>query len=170
MNFRFTTVDSSLNRAEFRWKWVRFLKHSFILGIVLCAGSILVGAALVSGRLTSRPIATALLLLLAVCAFLAWAVIIISAAMATPGRHWLAAALERVDRRLLDRLNTLVFLERGRTDGRSHSFALRIAKQTHGILTHKAPAPAFPVTHAAAHFVVFLIALIATAVLYHKYS
>src|SRR5437016_14539346 len=109
MNFRFTVVDSSLNRAEFRWKWVRFLKHTFILGIVLCAASMLLGAAIVTGWLTSRPLATALLLLLSISAFVAWAVIIISAAMTTPGRHWLAAALEKVDRRLLDRLNTLVF-------------------------------------------------------------
>src|SRR5437588_530721 len=146
MNFRFTIVDSSLNRAEFRWKWLRFLRHSFILGVVLCGACLLLGAAIVSGWLNSRPMATALLILLAISVFIAWAIIIISSAMAAPGRHWLAAALERVDRRLLDRLNTLVFLEKRRTDGRSHSFALRIAKQTHGILTHKSPSPAFPGT------------------------
>ena len=36
--------------------------------------------------------------------FIAWAVIIISVMAGTPDRGWLAAALERVDRRLLDRL------------------------------------------------------------------
>src|ERR1043166_5067766 len=77
MNFRFTVVDSSLNRAEFRWKWLRFLKHSFVLGIILCGGFLLLGAAILSGHLTNRSMATVLLILLAICGFVAWAALIL---------------------------------------------------------------------------------------------
>ena len=35
MNFRFTIVETVLNRAEFRWKWLRFLRYSLMLGILL---------------------------------------------------------------------------------------------------------------------------------------
>ena len=36
MNFRFTIVETTLNRAEFRWKCLKFLRYSMILGTALC--------------------------------------------------------------------------------------------------------------------------------------
>jgi hypothetical protein len=170
VNFRFTIVDSTLNRAEFRWKWLRFLKHSFFIGIVLCVAWLGLEAAMLTGRLTSRPTATAVLILLAISGFLAWVVVIISAAARKPARHWLAAALERVHPPLLDRLNTLVFLEKSRKDSRAHAFALRIARQTHGILSKKSPAPAFASTGVSGVFLLFLLTLIAAVIVHQKFS
>src|SRR5438093_5271217 len=111
MNFRFTVVETSLNRAEFRWKWLRFLQHSFTLGVILVLLVLGFGGAIALGWVTSKTVATTFFALLAVVGFIAWAIIIISVVAGAPDRNWLAAALERVDRRLLDRLNTLLFLE-----------------------------------------------------------
>ena len=44
MSLRYTVVETSLNRAEFRWKWLKFLQYSFLLGSILCA-LVLLGAA-----------------------------------------------------------------------------------------------------------------------------
>src|ERR1035441_6873048 len=112
MSFRFTVVETSLNRAEFRWKWLKFLQHSFLLGVILCVLVLLFGAAIILGWVTSKLLATTFFALLAMGGFIAWAVIIISVLAGAPERPWLAAALERVNPRLLDRLNTLLYIER----------------------------------------------------------
>src|SRR5512145_1730586 len=124
MSFRFTVVDTSLNRAEFRWKWLKLLQHSFLLGSILCALVLLFGGAILLGWVTSKPLATTFFALLGIAGFIAWAVIVISVLAGSPERSWLAAALERVNPRLLDRLNTLVFLEGRPKDSRTHSFAM----------------------------------------------
>src|SRR5437667_85602 len=58
MNLRFTVVETTLNRAEFRWKWLRFLRHSFVLGIILCLLVLLFGGAIAFGWITSKTLAT----------------------------------------------------------------------------------------------------------------
>src|SRR5439155_13244014 len=156
MNFRFTVVETSLNRAEFRWKWLRFLQHTFTLGITLSLLALLFGVAILSGWVTSKALATTFFALLAAVGFLAWAVIIISVVAGAPDRHWLAAALERVDSRLLDRLNTLLFLERRQADARAEAFALRIAKQTQAVLAGRSAPPAFPSTRPLGYLAVFI--------------
>src|SRR5215468_11151612 len=111
MQFRFTTVETSLNRAEFRWKWLRFLQHTFALGIVLCLLTLSFALAIIGGWITSKSVAITIVTILAISAALVWIVIAIAVVAGSPERNWLAAAVERVDRRLLDRLNTLLFLE-----------------------------------------------------------
>jgi len=129
MKFRFAIVEKSLGRAEFRWKWLRFLRYSFLLGGILCLLAILFAAAIHNGMIVSKPAAIAISVMLAGTALIAWCIILIVVVASSPDRNWLAAALERVDRRFLDRLNTLLFLEKKRTD-KVDSFAVRIAQQT----------------------------------------
>ena len=163
-------VETSLNRAEFRWKWLRFLQHSFLLGVILCLLVLLFGAALILGWVTSKALATTFFALLAMCGFVAWAVIIISVLAGAPERPWLAAALERVNPRLLDRLNTLLYIERRPRDARTTSFALRIARQTQGVLAAKAAPTPFPSTRAMEYMLGFIMALTATVLVYQLYS
>ncbi len=111
MNFRFTVVETSLNRAEFRWKWLKFLQYSFVLGGIVCLLLLILGGVIVAGWLTSKTLGIGLFALIALVGFLAWIAVIISVAAGSPDRNWLASALEKVDRRLLDRLHTLLFLE-----------------------------------------------------------
>jgi hypothetical protein len=166
----FTVVETSLNRAEFRWKWLKFLQHSFLLGGVVSLLVLLFGGAILLGWVTNKALATTFFALLAVSAFIAWAVIIISVMAGSPDRTWLAAAVERVDRRLRDRLNTLLFLERRRSDMHTHSFALRIARQTQSVLAAKASPSPFAGTRTTQWFVAFLAILSVTFALYHIYS
>jgi hypothetical protein len=170
MSFRFTIVETSLNRAEFRWKWLKFLQHSFLLGTILCALVLLFGGGIVGGWVTSKALATTFFVVLGMVGFIAWAVIIISILAGSPDRSWLAAALERINPRLLDRLNTLLFLERRRQDAHTSSFAMRIARQTQGVLAAKAAPTPFPSTRALEYMVGFIVALTATVLVYQLYS
>src|SRR5438128_2822189 len=111
MNSRFTVFETSLNRAEFRWKWLRILRHSSLLGIGLCLAAIGLEYSIISGRLTNKSAALTVLVVLGALGSLAWLFIVISVLVRSPERRWLAAAVERIDRRFLDRLNTLLFLE-----------------------------------------------------------
>lgn len=170
MNHKFTVVETSLNRAEFRWKWLRFLEHSFALGSLICLLALIFGGAMLLGLVSSKTWATAFFALLAMAGFIAWAIVIISIAAGAPDRSWLAAALERADGRLLDRLNTLLFLERDRGDAQAQAFAMRIAKQTQGLVGEKALPSPFPGRRPLKHGVAFGLALGATILLYVRYS
>ncbi len=143
MNFRFTVLETSLNRAEFRWKWLRFVQHSSVLGIVLSGLLIALGLSIWAGWLTSRTVAYGLLAFLCGGGFVAWMIVIISVMGGAPDRHRLAAAVERVDSRFLDRLNTLLFLEDRKGERPAESFAVRIARQAQAVLAERTPPAAF---------------------------
>jgi len=137
MQFRFTTVETSLNRAEFRWKWLRFLQYTFALGMVLCLLTLSLALAIIGGWITSKSTAITIVTILAILAALAWIIIAIAIVAGSPERNWLAAALERVDRRLLDRLNTLLFLENRPRKPQTDAISIRIAKQVQSVFAAK---------------------------------
>ncbi len=170
MSNRYAVVETSLNRAEFRWKWLKFLQHSFLLGSIVCTLVLVFGGAILVGWVTSMTLATMFFALLAITAFIAWVVIIIAVLAGSPDRAWLAAALERVNPRLLDRLNTLLFLERRPRDARVSSFALRIARQAHKVMAAKTVPSPFPATRARECMLGFIAALVATVLVYQFYS
>src|SRR5437660_5505027 len=162
----FTIVETSLNRAEFRWKWLRFWQRSFALGTALGLFLLLFGSAILLGWVTSKVVGMAVLVALGIIGFITWLVLVIAVAAGSPDRNWLAAVLERVDSRLLDRLNTLLFLERRRGDARVESFALRIAKQTQAVLAEKPSPPTFPATSPLGWLLAFLLVLTGTVLMY----
>src|SRR5512140_1029432 len=84
-------------------------------------------------------------------------VLIISVMASTPDRTWLASAVERVDRRFLDRLHTLLYLEQRRSERPAAAFAVRIARQAQSILTAKPSPAAFSGRTALKWFAVFLL-------------
>jgi hypothetical protein len=170
MNFRFTIVETSLNRTEFRWKWLRFLQYSFVLGTILSLLALFFGGAILCGWVTSKALAVSFFVMLGVVGLIAWAVVILSVMAGAPDRHWLAAAVERVDRRFMDRLNTLLFLEDRRAEPCSESFAHRIARQTQQVVAEKPPPSPFSTARPLTHMVVFLGALTAAVLLYQLYT
>jgi hypothetical protein len=166
MNFGFTIVESSLNRAESRWKWLRFWQRTFALATILCLALVLLSSAILLGWLTSKVAALSLLIAICILGGITWLVLAIVVAASSADRNWLAAALERVDNRLLDRLNTLLFLERHRSDASAESFAMRIAKQTQTVLAGNPSPPAFPATSPLNWLLAFLVVLIGTVLLF----
>jgi hypothetical protein len=166
----YTVVETSLNRAEFRWKWLKFLQQSFVLGSILCLLVALLAGAILLGWLTNKTLATAFFGMVGVLGFIAWAIIIITVMAGAPDRNWLAAAVERVDRRLLDRLNTLLFLERRSNESRTQSFARRIARQTQAVIAaHASPSP-FPAAQTMRYMLGFIVALAVTVAMYQTWS
>jgi hypothetical protein len=172
MRNRFTVVETNLNRAEFRWKWLKVLQHTFLLGCVLCSLVLLFGWAIIAGWVTSKSLATTFFGFLAIVGFVVWAIVVIGVLAGSPDRAWLAAALERVNPRLLDRLNTLLYLEQRPRAARVSSFAVRIARQALGVLTaKKTPAPfAAARTLVRGYMLGFIVALTATLLVYQFYS
>ena len=169
MNFRFTVVETSLNRAEFRWKWLKFLRHTFVLGIAVCGALCLLAGLVVTGMVGSKTAGTVFLVLLAVFGLITWFVLVVRLLAGSTDRFWLASSLEQADRRLMDRLNTLLFLESRRGEAKNESFALRIARQTQKILAKKV-APPFAATGVWQWLGIFLLSLIVTVLLYRTVS
>ena len=170
MNFRFTIVETSLNRAEFRWKWLKFLEYTFLLSSVVCLVFLVLQCSILTGWIAKKSLATTLLTLLLVGGVLAWLVLIIAVLASTPDRNWLAAALERVDRRLLDRLNTLLFLEKRRGQLRTESFALRIARQTQTVVGPKPSPSPFSGKRSWYYFFTLVVLFMTAAWVHHQYA
>lgn len=162
MQFRFTIVETSLNRAEFRWKWLRLVQYTFALGTVLCLLALSFALAILGGWLTSKATAITVVTSLGILAAIAWLVIIIVVLTGSTERKWLGAAVERVDRRLLDRLNTLLFLEKRPRDPQTDAISVRIAKQTHAVLAAKPSPPPFAGTRPLPYLFAFVVLLAAT--------
>ena len=170
MSSRFTIVETTLNRAEFRWKWLRFVQLSSILGGITALAFLALGVGLRSGWITSKSNATALITCIVFLAFVAELVIMILVAGGSPGRAWLAAAVERVDSRLLDRLNALLYLEQREGDPNVKAFSSRIARQLQDVSRQGSAPEPFSGNRAWIRFAGFLVALFATIFFYYHYS
>ena len=73
MSFRFTVLETSLNRAELRLKWLRLVSGASTVGIIACLVLLSLGGAMLLGSLSSPTLAAGLFIglgLLAACAFL----------------------------------------------------------------------------------------------------
>ena len=93
MNSRFTSVEAGLNRAEFRWKWFKFLRYTFLFGSIVSLLVLLFGLAMIGGWISNETTAIALFAGLGVIGLLAWAVIGIVVLVTTAKREWLAGAI-----------------------------------------------------------------------------
>lgn len=159
MNFRFSKIETTLNRAEFRWKWLRLLKYTGILGILVCLGLLAFGEALLAGWVLTQGTAWTLILIFLIASFVSWAAICITVLSAAPERRWLGSVLEKTEPRLHDRLNTLLFLEKQPSDSRTESFATRIARQTQTVLEEQPANRPFQSTNALIWFAAFIAVL-----------
>src|SRR4051812_25546037 len=97
MNFRFTIVERSLNRAEFRWKWLKFLRYSFLLGGIGCLVLMGITGTIFAGWLTNKALAIGIIVCAAVIGLIVWLVILLAVFAGKTDRNWLAKSLERVD-------------------------------------------------------------------------
>jgi hypothetical protein len=170
MNLRFTTVETALNRVEFRWKWLRFLQHTLTLVAALSLLVLGFAGAMAAGWVASRMLTITVFVLLGTLGFLAWIILTIAVAAGSPARGWLAAALERVDRRLLDRLNTLLFLEKQPSDVAVESFARRIARQTQWVFLEKPSPSPFSKRRTLVHLLAALLLVTATVLVFQYLS
>jgi hypothetical protein len=166
MSFRFRAIETTLSRAEFRWKWLRLLKFTGMLGILVCLVLLAFGEAILSGWAMTQGTAWMVLLILLITGFIIWAAVCIGILSGSAERRWLGRALEKTEPRFLDRLNTLLFLEKQLYDPRLESFAVRIARQTQTVLSEQTTPRPFQSTAALAWFAAFVAILTATVWFY----
>lgn len=170
MNLRFAVIEKMLSRAQSRHKWVRVLCRTFILGSILCLLALLFDFAVQRRFITGRTQAIAICLVIAGLGLASWLVLMITALAAKADRGWLAAKLERMDGRFLDRLNTLLFLEKKSGDPKAGSFAIKIAQQTKKAFGNQQPRSPFSLKRAGIVFATFVVLLAFTVGVYHQYS
>jgi hypothetical protein len=161
-------IESALGSATGRWRRVR-------LGGALAlwaAGSAVVWLAL--GLLTWRGVVAHPVVFFGVAAALflttaaAFLVVVIGTLVTRPARGFLARQLERVHPSLLDRLNTLVWLEGRTAPPVPPAYARRIEWQARGTLAYEPPEPLFPSTAVWVRWLVALALLGATLAFYVK--
>ncbi|HYG34437.1 MAG TPA: hypothetical protein VEC99_06610 [Clostridia bacterium] len=170
MNNRFTVIETNLNRAELRWKGLRLLRYTSVLGILVCLGILGLGAAILAGWIVYKPVAVTILSVLGGLGLIAWVVVLIKVMAGAPERRWLAATIERFDKGFLDRLNTLVFLEQTRSGPQAESFTQRIARQTQEVFARKNTKPPFSAASAWAWLAGLVALLVATVYFNQSYA
>ena len=158
-------IEGFLQQTSLRWRWLRFLRGSATLATVTTGLVLLLGVTMLLDWLTSPTWVTVAFVLLVLGVLFAWLCIAVASAFAMDDPSHLAASLERVDKPLMDRLNTLIFL-RPKRDRRIEPFAERIQQQTRQVLRRRgAPLP-FSSREASRHIGVFLAAVLATILFY----
>src|SRR5437867_308667 len=139
MNTSQPLVEANLRRAAARRQRLRMLQHSATLGAIVCAVFLLLGLAMSCGWMQYHQTAGVVTALVIVAAVMAWLAILIAVAATPAKRPWLAAALERVHPRLLDRLNTLVLLEKARRTWPLGQYLARVERQADDLLWTSPP-------------------------------
>lgn len=167
---RYHVVESNLERTAARWKWLRFLQHVSTLGGIVSLLVLLLGLALVRGWLVNQPLAVAAIVLVSAGALIALVLVVVKVVGDQLERKWLAGSLEKTNPSLLDRLNTLIFLERTRENAALDSFERRIVHQTQGVLIQTPLKPPFSAGRSLAHLAAFLGVLAVTILVYQHYS
>ncbi len=163
-------VERRLDQAANRWKLLRFGQHAATLGAGLMVLLLLVGTGRVFGGLPAKFV-VASLIVLALLTPLALMVLVLAIVNSRQERAWLARAWERAYAPLLDRLNTLIYLEQEKETPITQSFAGRIKKQAHAVLARKDRLPApFPATRALIHGLIFAALLLPTLQFYARYK
>lgn len=163
-------IETRLRRAASRQTRLRLLQHTATLASAVTLLLLLLAVGIVRGWWLSRPAATLFCALLALTTVLVWVGLALSVALGQPARDRLAAMIERVHPTLLDRLNTLVFLERLRKDDPRRAFSRRVERQTQDVMLATPVPPPYPARRALVHLGVFAGLLAVTWWMYDRYD
>ena len=164
------SLEDHLRRLEQRWQWFRLMQKLFVFGAICVAILLVIGVCIQYRWIQTNFVATALLVAFLLPASLAFFLIAILTLLERQERSWLATKLEAVHKPLLDRLNTLVFLEKSKARVSIEDYARRIEKQARGALREQ-PAP-FPFSwrQLTMHTMIFLWLLAGTVCFYQYYQ
>ena len=136
---RVDMLSRRLRRTKSRWRTLRFWRGAGLLATGLVALVLLLGALIEADVVTHQVIAIIWLIGVFLLGVLGFFVVVGVVAITDRDRYWLAAELEKVNEPLLDRVNTLVFLEdqddRAASEKSLDSYRRRIADQAEHELT-----------------------------------
>jgi hypothetical protein len=156
------TVENRLAEVARRWRSHRFLSAFADLLTATTAAFLILGFLTWRGWLTSLVAAVVLTLIVCVLAGAAFVVLVVAVSVSSPSRSALALALERVHPALLDRINTLVYLE-AHAEAAPVGYARRgEAQAARSLVGQEIPSP-FPGRLRWRRWQVFLATLLVTA-------
>jgi hypothetical protein len=115
-------IQQKIDAVDRHWRWVKFWEYFFAAGSGFVLAWITLELCAWRGTLTTPWVFITFIGLYGIAALLAFMGIAVYVTASEPRRAWLAGRLESGCPGLLDRLNTLVYLERLR---RPYPFALR---------------------------------------------
>jgi hypothetical protein len=164
-------VDQNLARAASKWRGLRFLQRTGLIGSLLCLAFLLLALAMLRGWITEPGTATALVVGAVFLAGVCWLGAGVVVLGSEPDTRMVANAVERGQPRLLDRVHALVALQpvrRKRALGAA--FYARIARQAQTLLVKAPPTISMPSARAKLHLLAFVVLLTGTALLYHTLS
>src|SRR5438094_6197643 len=104
------TIEKHLDKTQSRWRRLRLLQHTGMVGALTCAAMLALGAAMLGGHVRNPYLAAGLITMLILLALFCWFVVLLVVAVASKERSWLARHLENMQPSLLDRVNTLAYL------------------------------------------------------------
>jgi len=161
-------IQQKIDAVDRRWRWVRFWEFFFAAGAVFVLAWIGLELCAWRGILTTPWLFITFLGLYGIAALLAFMAIAVIVTASEPRRVWLAGRLESGCPGLLDRLNTLVYLEKLR---RPYPFALRkqIEMQAAQVFEKEPVAARISLERAWRLFGLFAV-LLTTAILFNHYK
>lgn len=158
-------IEQQLRNAAFWWKWQLFVSRSALLGLGLVLAALLVGLAMAGGWLTSGTWAAGCVVALVLAAAFGAVGVAVWTAETRKDRNWQAAAVEQSFEPLMDRLNTLVYLQ-GQHDPAAGAYREAIQKQTHQLLAEHRDACRFSWRRTGACLTALLVAAVGTTAFY----
>ncbi|HWB59090.1 MAG TPA: hypothetical protein VG733_06350, partial [Chthoniobacteraceae bacterium] len=170
MRYFHPNIERHMRKTEGRWKALRFLQHTGVIGAITSLAALALGVAILRGWVENPYTALGLLVAFCVAGALAWVVAAVIQAGRGKPRPWLAGHLEKAYNPLLDRINTLVFLGAKKPDAATQSYAKRIEAQASQLLAKAQPPNPFRATRPLLHLGVFVALLCCTVWFYNRYS
>jgi hypothetical protein len=163
-------IENNLAAVRRRWKWLEFGRRVGTAGSFFCLGWFLVQLAAWTGVLASPALYHVLIGL----AFLAAPVVLVVIFLRTEAnrekRSWIANALETSCPPLLDRVNTLVYLEENPSRARSFRLKERIEDQAAKVIETEKRAAPFSPNRTLLHLAVFALLLAGVVFFQHRFD
>jgi hypothetical protein len=151
-------IEDKLNATRRRWKWLELGRWIGVAGSVFCVIWFLIQLAGWQGLL-SRWMLDILIVLMALGGLMVLLVIFLATEARREKRSWLANALERSCPPLMDRVNTLVFLEEDSRGRRPSRIQARIEDQAGKVIAGEKLASPFSAERTLTHLGVFVLLL-----------
>ncbi len=170
MIFPSTAVERKLKQTSWNWRWLRALQHTATLGAVLSVMGALLGYMIFYQWISSKNVFIAVIVALALAGCTAWIVILAMMLGSAPKRNWLAGKLEAAHPFLLDRLNTIVFLEKVKQTYLVQSYLRRIRAQATQVLISKPLSTPFSLRQPLVHIFICVLLITGTFHFYHHFQ
>lgn len=170
MNPRETSIEARLRLTGTQWKLQRLLAGTFMLVNLACLIALLLGISMVRGWLNQTSTVILLGTLTGVLCLIGWLLVAVRVVIKSPDQRSVAGAIEQSDQRLMDRLNTIIHLQKQPQNEPSRRFYARIAQQTRQLLGTGPTQVLITNSQAVIQLAILAVLLTTTLAFYEHYS